>query len=167
MSIDTDIEYMIIEIKYKQNSISLVNMYRPPNLNLTSSVKEITHILSHVAKLGKPMVVCTDHNIDLLKASTHTKTQDFLENCVELNLLPSITKPTRITHSGATLIDNIFLSARLHEESMSWIIVEDMSDHFPCLTSIPYLCPDNSIDQYITKRKLTDKVYNKINQSLN
>ena len=113
------------------------------------------------------MVVCTDHNIDLLKASSHNKTQEFLENCVELNLLLSITKPIRITHSSATLIDNIFLSARLHDESMSWILVEDMSDHFPCRTSIPYLCPDNSIDQYITKRKLTDKVYDKTNQLLN
>ena len=32
-------------------------MYRPPNLNLATSVKEITHIISHVAKLGKPIAV--------------------------------------------------------------------------------------------------------------
>ena len=52
-------------------------MYRLPNINLTSSVREIEQILSHVAKIGKPIVVCTDHNIDLLKASSTTTHKNF------------------------------------------------------------------------------------------
>ena len=107
------------------------------------------------------------HNIDLLKASSHNKTQDFLEKCIEMNLLPSITKPTRITHSSATLIDNMFLSLGIHDDSMSWILVEDMSDHLPCLTSIPNLWPNHLIDLYISKRKFTEKTYEKIKCSLN
>ena len=123
--------------------------------------------MSEVVKYGKQIAICTDHNIDLLKASSHNKTQEFLEHCIEMNLLPCITKPTRITHSSATLIDKIFLSVGLHDASRSWILIEDLSDHFPCLTSIPNLSPDHSVDQYVNTRKLTDKVYAKIRSSLN
>ena len=142
-------------------------MYRPPNTNLASSIQEIKTILSQAMKLCKQIVICTDHNIDLLKASSHNNTQEFLENCVEMNLLPCITKPTRITNSSTTLIDNIFINIGLRDASMSWIIIEDSSDHFPCLTSIPNLCPDHLVDQYVHKRKFTDKVYTQLECSLN
>ena len=48
-----------------------------------------------------------DHNLDLLEHSIHPKTQEFLEYILDQNLLPAITKPTRISKTSATLIDNI------------------------------------------------------------
>ena len=47
------------------------------------------------------------------------------------NLLPMITRPTCITHSSATLIDNIFHSEKLYRFYESAIILDDMSDHLP------------------------------------
>ena len=161
------VEFMIIEIKCKHESLIIVNMYRPLNTHLASGIQEIKSILSQVMKLDKQIVICTDHNIDLLKASSHNKTQEFLENCVEMNLLSCITKPTCITHSSTTLIDNIFIDIGLRDASMNWVIIDDSSDHFPCLTAIPQLCPDNLVDQYVHKRKFMDKVYTQLECSLN
>ena len=161
-----EIECMVVELKCKQDSLLLVNMYRPPNTKLPNSIKVIHSILSKVMQLDKPTVVCTDHNINLLNASSHRKTQEFLESCIDLGLFPCITKPIRITHSSATLIDNIFLSTGIHDASTSWILEEDMSDHLPCLTSISRMRPDNVIEHYIWKRKLNDKSIERIKKSL-
>ena len=44
-------------------------------------------------------------NIDFLKVGTHSKTEDYLNMLYSSNLLPVITKPTRITSHTATLVD--------------------------------------------------------------
>ena len=115
---------------------------------------------------GSNAAICGDHNIDLLKSSTHPNTQNFLESCAEINIIPTILKPTRITHSSASLIDNIFLSNCIHESAHSWIIIEDTSDHLPCLTSIEGINVDASAEIFVTKRSLTKKTIEKIKQDL-
>ena len=74
-----------------------------------------------------------DHNLDLLKLNTHRHAQRLYKIMLENNLLPTITQPTRITQSSATLIDNIFVSENLHRFSESAILLEDISDHLPTI----------------------------------
>ena len=50
----------------------------------------------------------------------------FLSN----GFIPTITKPTRITHTTAALIDNIYISAKSKDIS-SGILNFDISDHLP------------------------------------
>ena len=45
-------------------------------------------------------------------------------------LLPVITRPTRIHHTSATLIDHIFESNKL-KRHIAGIIISSLSDHFP------------------------------------
>ena len=45
-------------------------------------------------------------------------------------LFSLITKPTRISHNSATLIDNIFTNC-IHSELDAGIICSDISDHMP------------------------------------
>ena len=45
-----------------------------------------------------------NHNLDFLKHQIHSETQCFLEINLAANTLPTITKPTRVTTSSATLI---------------------------------------------------------------
>ena len=54
-----------------------------------------------------------------------------------MNLLPVITKPTRITHGSATLIDNIMISEKLQMKYHSGIMINNMSDHLPCYLTLP------------------------------
>ena len=48
-----------------------------------------------------------DFNIDLLKVDIHRPTHEYLELLYSYSMLPTIYKPTRITESTATIIDNI------------------------------------------------------------
>ena len=49
----------------------------------------------------KHVVIGLDHNLDLLKSSTHSQMQQFLETTLEYNLIPTITKPTTGSHITA------------------------------------------------------------------
>ena len=46
------------------------------------------------------------------------------------------TPNARITKSSATLIDNIFISQRLHKSFNSCIILHGISDHMPSIVNI-------------------------------
>ena len=74
-----------------------------------------------------------DFNINLLNEDVHTLTNDFINIMSSYSLYPSITKPTRITPTSATLIDNIFTN--LNSYQTSGIIVADVSDHLPVFIS--------------------------------
>ena len=75
-----------------------------------------------------------DHNLDLLKSHLHNNTQEFIHINYDSDLFPVITKPTRITHTSATLIDNIFLDSLLTGNITNRILIDDISDHLPTVT---------------------------------
>ena len=54
----------------------------------------------------------------------------FIELNLDNNLIPSITRPTRITKSSATLIDNIIVGKQFQEYEAN-IGISDISDHLP------------------------------------
>ena len=49
-----------------------------------------------------------DFNLNLLNDHSHQRTGEFLDIMYSNMFFPLITRPTRITSSSATLIDNIF-----------------------------------------------------------
>ena len=53
--------------------------------------------------------------------------------------MPTITRPTKITKSSATLIDTIFVSQTLCGNYSSSILVDDISDHLPSICIIKSL----------------------------
>ena len=62
------------------------------------------------------------------------QTKQSLDVILNNDLLPTITRPTRITQTTASLIDNIFVTKPLHCNFDSLILLNDMSDHLPTLT---------------------------------
>ena len=85
----------------------------------------------------KTIFVCGDFNIDLLKHETHNNTKQFLDTMYSLGLYPLIDKPTRITDSSTTLIDNIFTN-ELRFNLTSGIMFNDTSDHLPIFALCEY-----------------------------
>ena len=77
----------------------------------------------------KHCVVIGDMNVDLLKFSVHTKTNDYLDNIFQNGFIPTITKPTRITSTSAILIDHIYTN-NITTSGKSGIIITDVADHF-------------------------------------
>ena len=73
---------------------------------------------------------------------------------LELQQLPTITRPTRIASHSATLIDNIIINQRHCENYSSMILIDDLSDHLPCLTVISNLLMGKQHKQKIKMRSL-------------
>ncbi len=53
-------------------------------------------------------IIATNQNFDYLQINEHAKTFDLFNTFLAKGYLPAITKPTRVTHSSAILIDNIY-----------------------------------------------------------
>ena len=100
--------------------------------------------------------------MDLLKAHLHTHTHTFLENNLEIDLLPCISKPTRVTRTTATLIDNILISQKLQQNVKSNIIIDDISDHFPLLILLTNQRKSTHECKLIKTRKLDETALEKI-----
>ena len=130
-----DIEFsesIFIEIKGNRHNMVLGSVYRPPNTSTQNFVNNYSDLCQKLIA-HQQVVIGLDHNLDLLKSNLHTQMQQFLDATIEHNLIPTITKPTRVTHSSATLIDNLFLKSELHERHQSKILIDDISDHYPSL----------------------------------
>ena len=74
--------------------------------------------------------------MDFLKCEKQSKTQQFLEKILELSLLATISRPTRITKNSATLIGNILAGQDLYFKTLGGIVIKDLSDHLPCVCVI-------------------------------
>ena len=74
--------------------------------------------------------------MDLLKGHQPKATQGFLNTFLQHKLLPTITRPMRITNNTATLIDNIFISEILQKSFDSIILVDDTLVHLPSLLMV-------------------------------
>ena len=164
---DSDLEYQFIELKSRKRNILVGSMYRPPQ----SKEKEFLNDYSKLNEIlgqqkDKEIVIGIDHNMDFLKASRHTNTQKFMEYNLEINMLPVITKPTRITDTSATLIDNILISSKLQKAYHSGIIISDMSDHLPTVIKLINAKQDIKKQQIVTYRKITEENIKLINEDL-
>ena len=160
-------ENCFIELTGVKRNIIMGALYRPPNSNASKFVTEYTALCKRInTEKGKDSILGLDHNLNLLKHHQHKNTQDFLERMLEQSYFPCITRPTRIAHNTATLLDNILLSINLIGKQNSSIVVSDLSDHLPCLSIIKN-CMITTNSKYVSfKRKLTKVNLEKIKADL-
>ena len=127
-------ESCVVELKLLNGKpIILASLYRPPNSNVCEFMTIFNCFLNKLSNTKKEYIIGMDHNFDLLKYSKHDLTQDLLELFLDHGMFPTITLPSRITKTTATLIDNIFVSKNLFKNYTSGVLVNDLSDHLPCL----------------------------------
>ena len=128
---------MTIELKTNHESIFVSSLYRPPNSNGKKFLKNYSRLPKKftTAELTR-LIIGMDHNLNLIKHDKHPLTTQFIELNLEEQLLPTITKRTRVTRNSATLIDNIMIGRKFQPNYKPNIIVSDLSDQFPCLFNI-------------------------------
>ena len=164
------IEHVVVNITTKNDKrpITIGSLYRVPNTNDSKFVEEYNCLLKELYKKSKSkkLILGMDHNLDFLKHSTHKRTHDFIELNLDNNLLPTITRPTRITKMTVTLIDNIIVSHSLMVNSESRIIIDDISDHLPSLLKLKDTLQNDRYTKTVTSRKLNDKTLKKLNNTL-
>lgn len=128
---DKSIESLFIEISLEKNkNIIIGTIYRPPNNRYSDFECDLNFILSKLDRKDKPCYILGDFNIDLLKYDKCNFSHQFFNQLSSSGFRPLITKPTRITSSSATLIDNIFTNSQTSEH-LNGILINDISDHLP------------------------------------
>ena len=110
--------------KEGKDEIIIGTIYKPPNNNSDDFEKLLNSILQHIDKGKKTCILMGDFNIDLLKFEHNNNTNRF------------INKPTRITASTATIIDNIFIND-IDINCINGILINDVSDHLPAFQVLP------------------------------
>ena len=112
-------------------------IYKHPPANVEDFTLKFDEFLNKLNPSKCDMYIMGDMNIDLLKYHSHQQTERYLDMIYSLDLLPVITKPTRITSHTATLIDHIYTNTVSRLTSV--IVTLDISDHFPvfCIVDTP------------------------------
>ena len=89
------VETTIIEIVSKDGKKLIVgSMYRPPNTDPNDFRIDVNMITSNSVMEKKEIILGMDHNLDLLKCGLHKHTQLFLDDLLDKNIYPTITRPT-------------------------------------------------------------------------
>ena len=164
LSLMTDCtECLMIEVEINKKVHLIGSLYHIPNSNLQLFIDDLKMILKNTAAY-KNAIIGADQNLDLLKINTHSGTERFLEIMMQSEFMASINKPTRVTHSSGTLIDNLHIKCSINANFESFVINDGMSDHYPCLLTLhgTKVCGDKIIET----TKLDNAAILKINQEL-
>ena len=157
---------MIIEVKCQTN-ILMCSGYRPPNTSPVDFSTDYENILKNMANHKHTnSVIGIDHNLDFIKHSRHNPTQLYLTQNLDSHMIPTITRPTRITQNSATLIDNLFISQKLQDNYKSGILIYETSDHLPCYVILSDATNHKPSLQKISYRSFTEKVKTKICENI-
>ena len=159
------IESCFIEVLIDRKAFIIGEMYRVPGHGEDEFIQDYQNLVSRINLEKKQIIIGTDQNMDLLKADSHKNTQIFLEYNLENGLIPSITKPTRITASTATLIDNIYVPITLKATITSSIVLTELSDHLPCMIQMTMKCKEKQ-NYFTEKRVLNALSYVKIRNEI-
>src|SRR5688572_4116775 len=155
-------ESLFIRVSLKKITCIVGVVYRPPDTNLEEFCAEIDQLLTTLACGDKHIIILGDFNVDLLRVVDHSRTNSFFNTMTAHNLLPTITRPTRITSYSASLIDNIFTNI-WPSIVESKIIASDISDHLPILTCFNFDPHNKGSIQNSVSRLINDdrrKVFN-------
>ena len=169
LAVNDDIfESIFIEITNLPTKIIVGSIYRPPATNLRDSNQHLIEIITKFRRENKLAYLLGDFNVDLLKSNQHDLTSEFYETMLSHSFLPLITKPTRVTETSSTLIDNIFTNASNATDHHTGIFYSDLSDHFPIYAINPSLTIKTSpLSTSSRKRAYTDLNIRRFCESLN
>lgn len=149
-AINDIMESVAVEIELEQNkNIVVACVYRKPGSKMEIFIDKLEEMI-HGLNNKRNIVICGDYNIDLLKVDSHIQNSDFVETIYKNGLYPLITKPSRITATSATLIDNIFTNV-LDNHITSGLVINDISDHLPIFAIFDYKLPKKIKKQYTIK----------------
>ena len=130
-------------------------VYRPPGTSLKDFNDTLESILSTVDR--RFCYLLGDWNMNLLAYDSHNDTTSCIDTLYSYGYSPLINRPTRVTNSSATIIDNIFTNN--HDatvDAFQGILVTDISDHFP-IFHIGTSNKKQLEDRFIIKRIFDEK----------
>ena len=161
---DSVMESLFLNIEIHKYNLCVGEMYQVPNTDLKIFEHHCEDLLKFFSNF-KNVMMGSDHKLDLLKSNIHGPTEKFVNDLAFEVLVHTITKPTRVTFDTSMVIDNIFCKGQMVFNYNSYILLDDMSDHYPCVVRINSFAMPKK-DYMICKCKFNDKVYLKLNRYL-
>ena len=131
--LNSHIESLFVEIPKCENlkrNILIGVIYRPPKSFINLFNEYMNTILETIKSENALPYIIGDFNINLLNQKDNSLTSDFLNMMYSFSFVPVINKPTRITNSSSSLIDNIFRTCS-NVNVMQGLFETDISDHLP------------------------------------
>ena len=136
-SSDCDKEILSVEIINEKNKNFIVSCcYKPPNGSELKFNDNLNKIFQSSNDENKGFFILGDFNVNCLNYNDDSKVRDFYNNAFENGAVPLINKPTRVTPTTATLIDNIFTNNYFNLSLKKGIIKTSISDHFAIFAAI-------------------------------
>ena len=131
-------------------------IYRSPNTSIPKFIKKIESLFDLASKEKKPLIICGDFNIDILKTSSSA--QHFISSVATSNFTHLISHPTRETNHSSTCIDNIITNMP-EKINSAGVIETDLSDHYAVFAVV-----NSNSSEKIHHQKLTSyrRAYNKM-----
>ena len=123
-----------------------------PNTSVCESIVRYEKIMTDIANTKTDMIIATDQNFVYMKINQNSTISDLLDVLYTLGRLPTITRPTKITHSSATLIDNIYIKRCKYDVLQSIIIITDIS-YLPVITCTGMHATPNTREPLIFKHR--------------
>ena len=142
------------------------SIYHPPNTAPALFTEELEWLANALLKQKTDWIIGTDHNMDFLKVGMQRNTQQFIDMLLECRMTPTITCPTRISKTSATLIDNILVTQWHCKRYESCVLIDDLSDHLPCLLQLKNFKTTKKHEVYIETRDIRTKSLNCLNENL-
>jgi hypothetical protein len=132
--IDDFVECVFIEINKTElkchKNVIIGVIYRPPNTNCELFNQHMSDTLDKINKDRNQIYLLGDYNLNLINYNSHNLTSDFVDSMFSHHVVPLINRPTRITSTSATLIDNIFTNL-VDVNIFHGILNVDVTDHLP------------------------------------
>ena len=97
-------------------------------------MQEIDSFLFNISKSNIHTYLIGDFNINI--AVNDDASSSFLNLFTAYNMHPLINKPTRVSNSHTSILDNVFTNNN-DRMSLKGIICDEISDHLPIFTCIP------------------------------
>ena len=141
------------------------SIYHPPNTDLYEFINWFQTTIGNL-KTTTDLILGLDHNLDLLKSDHHRPTREFLHTILDLGLMPVITQPTRISHTNATLINNILINQSENENYDSYVLQDNISDHLPCVCTLQDVKATKRDKKSITTRIMKRMNMNRLKEEI-
>ena len=160
-----------IEINKKcvnnKKSIIIGCIYKAPKLSLTHFNDKMDALLNQISKENKDVYLLGDININLGdRCSSNLQTQEFRNLLSAYSFIPLVNRPTRITSSSATVIDNIFTNVSVGNVYCSGIFAtKAYSDHFPIFSIVKNSSYENAKKTF-KRRNFSEKNISKFKKSI-
>ena len=143
------IETIFAECTFNEKRFVIGVVYHRPGSSLASFQDDLASILE---RINSQCILMGDLNVNILNEND-VSTINFVNLMKEYMYSPMITKPTRVTSTSATLLDQIWINFEQANGYLSKIAGSGLTDHYPVIFYLESIKPQNMFKSISFRRK--------------